>query len=332
MPLQVTFTNPFLKRLMFSSRVNARAEHAASELLRFKNKPDAGVTVSDETKLFIMATPFAEKLNKLRANAVPSTKYNLDPLDIDTADYKLLKRYINSARLRVPLKVQNTISTVINNLATEYLSAVHAATHMNKLATVSVLRDELVSATLLGRLFESIPEYAAARSGSVVAPLNDTPDGALVHIRNTMQRAYKHTHSAQTARGAKMDDPLSDIVAYSLYAMILRFADALTHINNATSNKTIRNDIVRTMYEVHGLLFGCVFGPYFKAVEKADESAADDSADSSAPPELPRAPSPKPPASSADDDAGASAAPADDAGVAAADESPAKRRRKSAKK
>jgi hypothetical protein len=269
MPLQVTFTNPFFKRMMFSTRVNSRVELATQDLLERRNANESMFLVSNETKQLILSSPFAMKLSKLRNSGNPSTKYNLDVLDFSVADYKLLKRYTSSARIRVPLKVQNTISLVLNNITSEYLSALHAATHTQKLATLAVLNDENLQATLLGGRFDSVAAYRAARKTQMAYPPTDEHTVAMDHIKSTLQRAYKHTHDAHTARGAKMDDALLHIIAHSLCVIIHRYADALTHMNSASPNKTIRNGDVHRLFEVDGLINGCTFVAHFQQQVKA---------------------------------------------------------------
>jgi hypothetical protein len=341
MPVQVTFTNPFFKRMMFTTRVNAHVESALQDLLARKNANESMALLSDATKQFIAASPFAMKLTKLRNAGNPSTKYDLSPLDFSTADYKTLKRYISSARIRVPLKVQNTISMVINNVASEFLSALHSATQMQKLATLSVLNDPALQATLFGHRFESIPAYRCARKTQMAYPASDENSAVMDHIKGTLQRAYKHTHSATTVRGAKMEDSLLHIVAYALCVSIYRYADVLTHMNSATPNKTVRNGDVHRMFEMDGILndYNYVehFKPQIKVVDAADSSpehsaaavaaVADVSAApavvADAPPDLPE------PASAA---AAAVSVAADDSAAASASAAGDKRRRKPAKK
>lgn len=273
MPLQITFTNPFFKRMMFSSRVNARVELATQDLLDRRNANVSMELLSAETKQLISSSPFAMKLAKLRNAGNPSTKYNLDALNFATADYKSLKRYTSSARIRVPLKVQNTISLVLNNIISEYLSVLYAATHTQKLATLDVLNNEQLQATLLGGRFDSVASYRAARKTQMAYPATDENTAAMDHIKSTLQRTYKHTHDANTARGAKMDDALLHIIAHSLCVVIHRYADALTHMNSATPNKTVRNGDVHRLFEVDGIITGCNFVAHFQPQTKTCEPA-----------------------------------------------------------
>lgn len=334
MPLQVTFTNPFFKRMMFSTRVNSRVELATQDLLERRNATESMSLVSNETKQLILSSPFAMKLAKLRNAGNPSTKYNLDVLDFAVADYKLLKRYTSSARIRVPLKVQNTISLVLNNITSEYLSALHAATHTQKLATLAVLNDENLQATLLGGRFDSVAAYRAARKTQMAYPPTDEHTAAMDHIKSTLQRAYKHTHDANTARGAKMDDALLHIIAHSLCVIIHRYADALTHMNSASPNKTIRNGDVHRLFEVDGLINGCTFVAHFQPQVKACDAEIVTPPGSPAPKESVAAP----PAESvapvaAVEPAAAAAVEPVAAAESAADAPPAdKKRRKSVKK
>lgn len=290
MALQVTFTNPFLKRVMFDTRINVNVGKALANLAECKNNKVSMDMLSDETKQFIAASPYAEKLNKLRATGVASTKYNLDPIDYATVDYRVLKRYISSARLRVPLKVQSTISMVINNLVTDFLTSVRAVSKTMKLANMDALRAADVEQTTLGRIFETVGLYRSQSDYAVANP--DVHE----HIASTLQRAYKHSVDAHTVRGARLDDALLKNITESLCVVINRLADALTHVNNATANKTVKNEIVRTLFEVYGLLtgysfVGC-FKPQIKLVKSADaavpapiveaESVAESDADADA--------------------------------------------------
>jgi hypothetical protein len=160
---------------------------------------------------------------------------------------------------------------VINNLVTDFLIAIRTAAKTMKLASMEVLRVVDVERTTLGRIFETVGIY---RDQSDYVPANQDVHE---HIANTLQRAYKHALDAQSVRGARLDDMLLKNITEATHIVIGRVADAITHVNNATANKTVKNEIVRTLFEVYGLLtghdfVGC-FKPQYKPGKLADAAA-----------------------------------------------------------